>query len=179
MMRFTSRDPIVGNRQEPLTLHKYLYCANDPTNNVDLNGKVAWNLVAPIMTGHAFKNLALEQASYAADSGDWRFFDLAFMTTKFTPYAIGISTTMSFLMPTWKQYTLTGGWSLIDPSGMGFSGLFVDGVTSMVYAGLLAGEMGRSGISFDDYDNFYDWKGGFWGDFGSGWLYSGEIFGPM
>ena len=92
LMRFTSRDPITGKFSEPLTLHKYLYCSNDPMNNIDLTGKLSWKLVAPIMTGHALKNLALSQASYATDSGDWRFFDLAFMTTKFTPYAIGLDT---------------------------------------------------------------------------------------
>ncbi len=38
MMRFTSRDPVIGKYQEPLSLHKYLYCANEPVNRFDLNG---------------------------------------------------------------------------------------------------------------------------------------------
>jgi len=38
MMRFTSRDPMVGIYNEPLTLHKYLYCLNNPLNRVDLSG---------------------------------------------------------------------------------------------------------------------------------------------
>ena len=42
MMRFTSRDPIVGKRQEPLTLHKYLYCLNSPCNRVDPAGKFSF-----------------------------------------------------------------------------------------------------------------------------------------
>jgi hypothetical protein len=33
--RFTTRDPIVGNPQEPMSLHKYLYCFNDPMNRID------------------------------------------------------------------------------------------------------------------------------------------------
>jgi RHS repeat-associated protein len=37
--RFTSRDPVLGDQEEPLTLHKYLYCANDPINNIDPTGK--------------------------------------------------------------------------------------------------------------------------------------------
>ncbi len=33
--RFTSRDPVFGKFEEPLTLHKYLYCGNDPINRID------------------------------------------------------------------------------------------------------------------------------------------------
>ncbi|MBN1816419.1 MAG: RHS repeat-associated core domain-containing protein [Sedimentisphaerales bacterium] len=41
MMRFTSRDPVRGKLQEPLTLHKYLYCQNNPVNYIDPDGRVA------------------------------------------------------------------------------------------------------------------------------------------
>jgi len=37
--RFTSRDPVLGEFEEPLTLHKYLYCTNDPINKVDPTGQ--------------------------------------------------------------------------------------------------------------------------------------------
>jgi len=33
--RFTSRDLVFGRYKEPLTLHSYLYCINDPTNKID------------------------------------------------------------------------------------------------------------------------------------------------
>jgi len=36
--RFTSRDPVTGKFEEPLTLHKYLYCTNDPINKLDPSG---------------------------------------------------------------------------------------------------------------------------------------------
>ena len=39
--RFTARDPVMGNFQEPLTLHAYLYCRNDPVNNRDPRGRMA------------------------------------------------------------------------------------------------------------------------------------------
>jgi RHS repeat-associated protein len=39
LMRFTARDPVRGERQEPLTLHKYLYCLNDPVDCVDPTGE--------------------------------------------------------------------------------------------------------------------------------------------
>ena len=40
--RFTSRDPVAGQFKEPLTLHKYLYCINDPVNRNDPAGEFAW-----------------------------------------------------------------------------------------------------------------------------------------
>ncbi len=33
--RFTSRDPVFGKFNEPLSLHKYLYCQNEPINRID------------------------------------------------------------------------------------------------------------------------------------------------
>jgi RHS repeat-associated protein len=39
--RFTARDPINGKFTEPLSLHKYLYCANDPINYADPLGLLA------------------------------------------------------------------------------------------------------------------------------------------
>ncbi|MBN2138452.1 MAG: RHS repeat-associated core domain-containing protein [Sedimentisphaerales bacterium] len=38
LARFTARDPVFGEFQQPLTLHKYLYCGNDPLNRIDLDG---------------------------------------------------------------------------------------------------------------------------------------------
>jgi RHS repeat-associated protein len=36
--RFTTYDPIFGKFEEPLTLHKYLYCGNEPINRIDTTG---------------------------------------------------------------------------------------------------------------------------------------------
>jgi len=56
MMRFTTRDPVRGKMQEPLTLHRYLYCWNDPSNLVDLTGEsptseVIANVTARVILG--------------------------------------------------------------------------------------------------------------------------------
>jgi RHS repeat-associated protein len=42
MMRFTSRDPFAGTINESLTLHKYLYCVNNPANRVDPSGRMSY-----------------------------------------------------------------------------------------------------------------------------------------
>lgn len=38
--RFTSRDQVFGKFEEPLSLHKYLYCQNEPINRIDPLGLV-------------------------------------------------------------------------------------------------------------------------------------------
>jgi len=39
ILRFTGRDPVRGGFREPLTLHAYLYCMNDPLNATDPTGE--------------------------------------------------------------------------------------------------------------------------------------------
>jgi len=39
ILRFTGRDPVNGKFNEPLTLHKYLYCLNNPINATDPSGE--------------------------------------------------------------------------------------------------------------------------------------------
>jgi len=46
--RFTSRDPVFGKPFHPLTLHKYLYCLNDPLNRTDPTGETAAAYLQPI-----------------------------------------------------------------------------------------------------------------------------------
>ncbi len=38
--RFMSMDPVLGDISDPLTLHKYLYGANDPLNKIDPSGQM-------------------------------------------------------------------------------------------------------------------------------------------
>lgn len=53
MMRFMTRDPVRGKGIEPVTLHRYLYCVNDPLNRTDVNGEFS-GLAGQLMT-HAIK----------------------------------------------------------------------------------------------------------------------------
>jgi RHS repeat-associated protein len=38
LARFTARDPVFGDFGAPLSLHKYLYCQNEPINRIDPSG---------------------------------------------------------------------------------------------------------------------------------------------
>jgi RHS repeat-associated protein len=51
MMRFTSRDPAAGRFNEPATLHRYLYCWNNPVNLVDSDGRFAVAIAARLVVG--------------------------------------------------------------------------------------------------------------------------------
>ncbi|MFC1677853.1 RHS repeat domain-containing protein [Planctomycetota bacterium] len=51
MMRFTTRDPVLGKQQNPLTLHKYLYCMSDPANKIDPDGK--FFSIASVLVGNS------------------------------------------------------------------------------------------------------------------------------
>ena len=43
LMRFTARDPVRGKFKDPLTLHVYLYCLNEPINRADPSGEPEWD----------------------------------------------------------------------------------------------------------------------------------------
>ncbi len=43
MSRFNGYDPVLGDFKEPLTLHQYLYCLNDPINAIDPDGRFLIN----------------------------------------------------------------------------------------------------------------------------------------
>jgi len=65
--RFTSRDPACGKFKEPMTLHKYLYCLNNPINNTDPTGKYF-----VINTIYGISNYyAMLDAGLSAAAGDW------------------------------------------------------------------------------------------------------------
>lgn len=56
--RFTSRDPVRGSFREPMTLHAYVYCLNDPINRTDPSGEfVGWAaLVIGTTIGEMFRH---------------------------------------------------------------------------------------------------------------------------
>lgn len=51
---FTTRDPVRGKYTEPLTLHKYLYCNNNPVNKIDISGK--YSVLADVLISQAILN---------------------------------------------------------------------------------------------------------------------------
>lgn len=68
--RFTSRDPIAGKFEEPLTLHKYLYCINDPLNRWDPAGLDAYYVTASTMLSMGFSVIG-QSGIVWDDEGNW------------------------------------------------------------------------------------------------------------
>ena len=64
LSRFNGYDPVYGGYTEPLTLHQYLYCLNDPVNRVDLSGEFS---VADQNATHGIGNM-VNYASGAYDA---------------------------------------------------------------------------------------------------------------
>ncbi len=50
LMRFTAIDPVTGKFKQPMTLHRYLYCLNNPINMTDPDGEMAIAAVAGALT---------------------------------------------------------------------------------------------------------------------------------
>jgi len=67
LARFTSRDPLLGEPYEPLTLHTYLYALNDPIDMTDPTGEFlsAGALTAPVVAGYATHAFAIAVVAYA------------------------------------------------------------------------------------------------------------------
>jgi len=69
LMRFTSIDPVFGKLQQPLTLHVYLYCTNDPLNGIDPTGEFA-SVAAYLFAKAVIGAVAGGYSAYtASDSG--------------------------------------------------------------------------------------------------------------
>jgi len=66
--RFTSRDPVFGKFKEPMTLHKYLYCLNDPVNRIDPDGEIA---IIGLFQTSAFRS-SMRSAMWGAIGGALR-----------------------------------------------------------------------------------------------------------
>lgn len=161
--RFTSRDPVAGKFKEPLTLHRYLYCINDPVNMVDPEGRFYYNLVSPILTGAALYGHGLNLATYGASSEDWRFFDLAESTFKFMPVGMAVAAVSptKYFSPGWLAGLGMGAgieWAT-DITGMGYleTGA-MDYWAYLLYASYIFSERAELEILPWDMHAFLEWK---------------------
>jgi len=83
--RFTSRDPVEGDYQEPMTLHKYLYCLNNPINKTDPSGEF-WGAIEQakkITYGISAYYTGLDEGLKAAGGDPWAIMDVAIAANEF------------------------------------------------------------------------------------------------
>ena len=164
--RFTSRDPVKGKAFEPLTLHKYLYCNNDPINRTDPSGEFTFHVADAIITGSAFYGHMINLAAYGASSGDWRFFDLAEATGKFMLAGWGLALVEPLgPLDRFFTYALETVYEGRTGSVTGFTwqeALAVDVAAYAAYYGYMLGVENELGIDVDDMADFIDWKTPLW-----------------
>jgi RHS repeat-associated protein len=160
--RFTSRDPVLGKLNRPLSLHKYLYCKNEPLNMVDPKGQFALNIVDSIITGYALYNHGIKLATYAASSEDWRFFDLAKVTFDFIPAALALSAVDPF--GPIARICVYVAEDFVDKA-TGFTwgdALAVDVVTYAFYIGVMSNAEEDLDIDGTNMEDFIRWKKKCW-----------------
>ena len=71
LMRMTSHDPVSGRHSESLTLHKYLYCVNDPVNQVDLSGEISLQIAEGLRSATQVYAAGLGVAALGAELKDF------------------------------------------------------------------------------------------------------------
>ena len=162
--RFTSRDPVKGKFEEPLTLHKYLYCTNNPINLIDPDGRIAWRLVSPIATWYALYFHTIDLATYAVSPENWKFLDLAVATAELMPYAIGTATASSLAgggLFNWVVGTAFG--SVVEEythiTGMRFPEAYmVDFFAYYLYASVMLEVRQDLGVWQGEMEDFIEWN---------------------
>jgi len=103
LYRFTSRDPIRGRFTEPLELHRYLYCLNEPVNQFDPSGKFAqYALIEPILAGHSVRSFSIAVTAVGATEGNWNIMTYGFGLS----HAVGPVMALSY-----GSYAFKGGMS--------------------------------------------------------------------
>ena len=161
-MRFTSYDPVKGKFKNPMTLHPYLYCVNDSVNKIDPSGK--FGALDAILTGTAVYNHGLNLATYAAHSGDWKFFDISESTFKFMPVAMALATTTSRTV--WSLITGVTVGGVIEEAtnitGMSrFEGALMNPFAYLAYASYMMKARFETSV-FGEIEDFTEWRGDWW-----------------
>jgi RHS repeat-associated protein len=102
IMRFTARDPAWGEPQKSLTLHKYLYCLNDPLNNTDPNGEISLNVANGLKAATEVYAAGLGIAAYGASEQNFDLIELGAAIQQLSPlaFAFGYASTGNIVQVT-------------------------------------------------------------------------------
>jgi len=145
LSRFISIDPVRGVFTEPLTLHKYLYCLNDPINMWDPEGEYS---LGQVMTGigivmnlgSMFYNanamaLHFQHGDYeaAAQATGWLIFDCL-------TWGMGSKTKYGL------KFALAGGHNISVFAQLGIKGAAIGGYASVLGQMMAAMSSGGGGV---------------------------------
>ena len=87
LMRMTSSDLAPGSNEEPLSLHKYLYCQNDPINGIDPSGESYVNIGYGLVEAAGVYFSGLTIATIGAENNNFELIEIGSYVQQFTPLA--------------------------------------------------------------------------------------------
>ena len=126
LMRFTARDPVRGKFTEPMTLHVYLYCLNDPINHIDPTGEWVGSWMRAKMATVHVGILGMAQRFVTTLNLRNQWLDFRVATTDLKGFGIqgmigaynAFSTVASYgWKPLAKVVGILASWHAIDPVG--------------------------------------------------------------
>jgi len=162
MMRFMTRDPVRGEQNEPLTLHTYLYCLDNPVNRIDITGESANGIVGSILAGAAVYAEGINTASYAAHTDNWEFFDLSFDILQYgVPGAMSLGAT-GFIPSSAANFCLGAFWTatvgrFVDYHMNPISPMLIPWQSTIWFYSVVTWSVNRHEVSGEDIDDFNSW----------------------
>ena len=147
LMRFTSTDLAQGKFEEPMSLHQYLYCANEPISRIDWNGQ-DWTLPSLLVDMGGY-------ATYGAIAGF-----MGGCMDILTASAMGADMSADDMMKTMAKY-ITGGaitGAAAPLIAIGGTGSLIASYSAAEYwtmNGLLAASIG-TGVGAGMIEGFWD-----------------------
>jgi len=141
LYRFISRDIIDGKFERPLTLHKYLYCINDPVNGIDPTGLRVFYFVGGSMVSLGY-SLAAQTGVVWDDEGNWGIIGIAQEGVGWPSASVGFSFGITDKGAETIMDLEGAGWALGVGGGLGFAGAGVE----FIWGSAEEGKKGYKGI---------------------------------
>ncbi len=178
LMRFTERDPVNGKYQEPLTLHKYLYCNNDSINKKDPSGEF-WGYLfsaemrvklagaafgAQIVATHLINTLNIRAMMMAIHLQNFTLESAVMLSNKVNQFAeiaqVGGIRAIAAVSQLVAQYTTLHTFE--DQMTFIYASLGIDPASPSVYAQQLGMLIHQVGMMWweeygDEATNYWDW----------------------
>jgi RHS repeat-associated protein len=163
LARFTSRDPVSGKFREPLSLHRYLYCNNDPIDRIDPDGQFAVTLATKLVVGGIVGGITGGLSAYRSSGGE-------FWSTGFGIVTGAVAGAFSAVVPQKILATVVG--SILSGANSAFAeyrqhgngyaaGMgFLSGMGGGILSATFVGHLGILGQYADDFASTVAFVGG-------------------
>lgn len=140
--RFTSRDPLslAGVFEEPLTLHRYLYCQNDPINGTDPLGLWTIHVTGTVMGSCGWSGVR-QSGIVFDDKGNWGWLNVSGIGSGSPQLSAGFTvgaTSAETIFELREWGCSVGGSASLEPLGLPFISLGPDVIIGRKFWGVQA-----------------------------------------